>query len=919
MRALQRPKRVPEGEDGFEDLLREQAQFFSEKAEPAAKVVKPKVSRFKQMQEEMRQREQELQEDKKEPEIAELGEMDETGPGVSETVTEHTFTEIPPIIATACSAQRGFPSAKNLLPSLRAKRIAQVPTPARNPNVPEANGIDEENIALLRDMNGHDVKEHIDSIHASLGDRLATFLQKRGEAKIKSEMPQNSSGDTVAHHPSSGSRSGVDPPPLEAVTKKVHFDEKSIEVARTYRAEEATEKPIEMSISESERKKMEWMEPVLPCMDEEVDGTSVQRFDFDGKLLAHDEEGTYPALYHHGEDPHRAGYAAHELLLLARSSDLSQRATALKIIENIVRRYPEDAPTNLAQLPELLYWLLLQRRRPSIYLAALRIVAALENTHPDGRLDLLDVVEDSREILLPRIPQPEPCSGWTAFFTAFIKARKPSPAFLDPKQLLELVVIDPKESSVDILLWQLRALRGLANLGHDISVHLSRAELLQINDPVVRMELVRLIRASSRSIEGASWWLEDQDTLTLVRQAVLTGAREEGLRIWCSWLDHGLGLDEDVDCFLPEVMRIAHSVPPRLQCVILRYLRKVNLFSVGEQEVHRWLVPASQSTCITTGAPFVREAIASLVETTWTFRPLRRLRALVEPIWPSTQWPAEKAWAVDALDTPNDALWGIFPGAPMAPCVPDGWVDYVLQVDEAQVAGRDLPCVAPLWEVGLRKGTAALGSVRVAKEARNIALESGIDLPVELWQPCEDWCSAQLAPFLAVREASAEAMTALLDQIPKLEAPHSVVFLTLCVATELFSDNDDMLAAIDRLLVLPSMPMGGMPFPTAFGNRLVELFDVLMQRFADEGVCHPTLVRLLVCFAAQWAPVEVRRKFWLADPHFPILLCHHWTNAGMKLVGNQEAYKEIDDEICQHLDPYLEHAQSTAMPLAAIL
>jgi len=462
----------------------------------------------------------------------------------------------------------------------------------------------------------------------------------------------------------------------------------------------------------------------------------------------------------------------------------------------------------------------------------------------------------------------------------------------------------------------MRVLRGLARLGHDVLGHVPRSAILQHQNPLVQTELVHLIRASSNNYEGAMWWLEDQDTLTLVRQAIFTGAREEALRIWCLWLDHGLGLDEDIDCFLPELSRLLPAAPPRQQCVFLRFLAKVNMRTAQTTEIiHKWLVHPSHSTCITSGAPFVLETIASLVETPWTFRILRRLRECVEDCWPPTQWPVHGSFKASSIPTLADDCWGIFPGAPMAPFVPDDLLVPLLCMEELPC--RELPFAAPLWEVGLRQGMEGLQSTRDGREARRRALDLGIDLPLELWLPCEDSCSAVLAPFLAVKEAPKEVVRALLDQIPKLEAPNSVTFLALCVIMERFSDDDSLLDLIDPLLMHPSMPMGGLPFPSAFSKRLVDLFEALMRRLTDDCVRHPTLVRLLACFAAQWSPLEVRRKFWVSDPHFPTLLCQFWGESS--LVGSPETYTEMDPEMLSHLEPYRVHPCAKKMPLAAFL
>ena len=43
------------------------------------------------------------------------------------------------------------------------------------------------------------------------------------------------------------------------------------------------------------------------------------RFDFEGVLLSYDAQPPTPsALYHHGDEPHRAGYTVSELLILSQ-------------------------------------------------------------------------------------------------------------------------------------------------------------------------------------------------------------------------------------------------------------------------------------------------------------------------------------------------------------------------------------------------------------------------------------------------------------------------------------------------------------------------------------------------------------------------------------------------------------------------
>lgn len=220
-------------------------------------------------------------------------------------------------------------------------------------------------------------------------------------------------------------------------------------------------------------------------------------------------------------------------------------------------------------------------------------------------------------------------------------------------------------------------------------------------------------------------------------------------------------------------------------------------------------------------------------------------------------------------------------------------------------------------------------AARDAKYARSCALDCGIDLPLQMWGPCEDWCSALLAPFFAVKEASKEATLSLLKQIhffEELQVPRSVIFLTLSVAIERFPAEEEIMDAVNAHLCLPSMPPcqngtgeegGLLAYPAGFHSRLVDLLDVLLERFLNDGVQHPALLRLLACFAAQWAPTEVRRKFWSFDPHFPVLLSRFWRD--LPMVGEPESYRESDEQLEELLEPYRAHPCAKIKPMAYIL
>lgn len=128
-------------------------------------------------------------------------------------------------------------------------------------------------------------------------------------------------------------------------------------------------------------------------------------------------------------------------------------------------------------------------------------------------------------------------------------------------------------------------------------------------------------------------------------------SKEEALRIWCLWLDHGLGVDEDMDCFVPELMRQCPMLGEREQCVLIRCIAKVVALGSGQRgndndderdaRIDPALVPPSHSSCLTQGpAPFVRESIEAMRPCAWTRRPLERLRRVVTET--TNAWPTPK-------------------------------------------------------------------------------------------------------------------------------------------------------------------------------------------------------------------------------------------------------------------------------------
>ncbi|KAJ3323967.1 RNA polymerase II associated protein 1 [Boothiomyces sp. JEL0866] len=82
-----------------------------------------------------------------------------------------------------------------------------------------------------------------------------------------------------------------------------------------------------------EEKKLEWTKEI------QVQSESHLRFDFHGGILDSNAEfDSISGLYHHGDQPDKAGYTIEELIHLTKSTFPSQRALALQIISVIVKK-----------------------------------------------------------------------------------------------------------------------------------------------------------------------------------------------------------------------------------------------------------------------------------------------------------------------------------------------------------------------------------------------------------------------------------------------------------------------------------------------------------------------------------------------------------------------------------------------------
>jgi len=157
----------------------------------------------------------------------------------------------------------------------------------------EAQNIHEENVERLKSMTREEIEESRKEVLQSVDPKLAEFLRRR-----------------------------VRTAPKQAA--------KTAEVPAIRPKKARLKGPLNMDKEEPE--KMAWTADVRG--EPATSGANFSaRFDLEGKLLAEDAEfAANSALFHHGEEPSRAGYTPNELLTLSRSANLQQKALALRTL-----------------------------------------------------------------------------------------------------------------------------------------------------------------------------------------------------------------------------------------------------------------------------------------------------------------------------------------------------------------------------------------------------------------------------------------------------------------------------------------------------------------------------------------------------------------------------------------------------------
>lgn len=129
------------------------------------------------------------------------------------------------------------------------------------------------------------------------------------------------------------------PPPIKKRNTngfpQVHATKKKISIKKNIKKEAPEEDNFELmedAVPDSEN-------PNNKPLDEES-----PRFDFDGNEITNlkeTDQTIMEGLHNHGDSPEKPGYAIYEIAILARSKNTSQRALALEMLFNILKKHPK--------------------------------------------------------------------------------------------------------------------------------------------------------------------------------------------------------------------------------------------------------------------------------------------------------------------------------------------------------------------------------------------------------------------------------------------------------------------------------------------------------------------------------------------------------------------------------------------------
>ncbi|GFS40381.1 RNA polymerase II-associated protein 1 [Trichonephila inaurata madagascariensis] len=219
----------------------------------------------------------------------------------------------------------------------------------------ELKKIHEENLAKISTMSKEEIFHHQNQLKKYLDPSIIKFIQnksnKRKDTTLSFTTNKESSDKILRKEGKDDCDALILEKALESeknnsIIEEIpdqssHVKNKNIDIPlETKELLECSNKGKWRNMNKIEKEKLEWMSNLPKANPINLKTGFTARFDFEGKLLAHDlETPTHKGLHHHGKEPEVAGYSLEELFLLARSTLQSQRITALHTIAHILENY----------------------------------------------------------------------------------------------------------------------------------------------------------------------------------------------------------------------------------------------------------------------------------------------------------------------------------------------------------------------------------------------------------------------------------------------------------------------------------------------------------------------------------------------------------------------------------------------------
>ncbi|KAI0556816.1 RNA polymerase II-associated protein [Gracilaria domingensis] len=188
--------------------------------------------------------------------------------------------------------------------------------------------------SMLASMSLEQIRQAQQEIYATLKPESISFLRQRSSGRGASQP--NRSQSTPSETAGGGNQA------LSTSSTKEESDEKVTETKRDEEVERA--KRLWMTDVTETLKTQEHVDQVLQKAVEDMGPIARERFDLDGNVLTAEQIDALPThkgLHHHGTSPESAGYTLADLLILTRSTILSQRVMALKVLAALISSHGE--------------------------------------------------------------------------------------------------------------------------------------------------------------------------------------------------------------------------------------------------------------------------------------------------------------------------------------------------------------------------------------------------------------------------------------------------------------------------------------------------------------------------------------------------------------------------------------------------